>query len=434
MLKKMFVASLVCIASLAEAITLVSPKDGAIVPLLSEKQKAFMAMSREERAKFFDDAQPKMERAIKRYRSEPRPVVLEWSGAGGPCEVVVTRRGAKSPWFAATVATNRIEVWNLEIAAAYDWTVRCAGETAKGSFMTEDQAPRLMRIPKVPNVRDLGGRVIDGRRVRQGLVYRSSGLNNNAAAVYYTLEEIKKLEADGALASMGELGAKYSAKLKRGKELDRKYLRLIKSEPTKPGTARLTEEWRRYMVEQLGIKTDVDLRSTRERFGMTCSPLGPGVRFVTMPTNYHGYASVHTTGADDTRRVLRVFLDRSNYPIDFHCIGGADRTGTVATILHGILGLDDDEMWKDYQITAWQGGVNDARHLRWFTDFVKSFDRFEGATLAERIRKYVLWLGFTEADMQKIRDIMLEPPSVAGGGKSRGREVFCSLYASEFMV
>ena len=409
MLKKMFAASLVCIASLAEAITLVSPRDGATVPLLSEKQKAFMAMARDERAKFFDDAQPKMEKAIKRYRSEPRPVVLEWQGRGGSYEVSVTRRGSESPWFRATVATNCVKVWNLEVAATYDWSVRCAGETARGSFTTEDQAPRLMRIPKVPNVRDIGGRMIGGRRVRQGLVYRSSGLNNNAATVFYTLEEIKNLEAEGRLASMGELGAKYSAKLKSGKELDRKYLRLIKSEPTEPGSARLTEEWRRYMVEQLGIKTDIDLRSTRERFGMTCSPLGPGVKFVTMPTNYHGYASVHTIGADDTRRVLRVFLDPSNYPIDFHCIGGADRTGTVATILHGILGLADDEIWKDYQITAWQGGVNDAKHMRWFTDFVKSFDRFEGATLAERIRKYVLWLGFTEADMQKIRDIMLEP-------------------------
>ena len=413
MLKKMLVASLVCIASLAEAITLVSPKDGAVVPLLSEKQKAFMAMGREERAKFFDDAQPKMEREIKGYRSVPRPVVLEWRGDGGPYEVSVTRRGAEKPWFAAAVATNRVEVWNLEIAATYDWTVRGGGKIAKGSFMTEDQAPRLIRIPKVPNVRDLGGRVIDGRRVRQGLVYRSSGLNNNATTVFYTLDEIKKLEAEGTLASMGELGAKYSAKLKSGKELDRKFLRLIKSEPKEPGTARLTEEWRKYMVEQLGIKTDIDLRSTRERFGMTCSPLGEGVKFVTMPTNYHGYAAVHTSGAEDTRRVLRVFLDRSNYPIDFHCIGGADRTGTVATILHGILGLDDDEIWKDYQTTAWQGGINDAKHLKWFTDFVKSFDRFEGATLSERIRKYVLWLGFTEADMQKIRDIMLEPAGAA---------------------
>ena len=395
-------------ASAAEALTVVSPKDGAVVPLLNEKQKAFMAMSREERAQFFDDAQPQKEKAIKRYRSEPLPVVLEWSGDGEAFDVEVVKRGSGSPWFKATVATNRIDVWNLEIAATYDWWVRGGGETANGTFSTEDTAPRLIRIPKVPNVRDLGGRVIGGRRVKQGLVYRSSGLNNNARTVFYSLEEIRQLEIEGRLAGMGELGAKYSAKLRAGKKLDKNYLRLVKTMPTEPGTARLSEEWRLYMRNVLGIKTDIDLRSTRERFGMTGSPLGDGVKFVVMPTNYHGYSAIHTVGADDTRRVLRVFLERANYPIDFHCIGGADRTGTVATILHGILGLDDDEIWKDYQATAWQGGINDAKHLKWFADFIASFDRFEGATLAERIRKYVLSLGFTEADMQTIRDIMFE--------------------------
>ena len=363
-------AATACVAALAEAVTLVSPLDGAMVPLLGAKQRAFMHMTREERAAFFDDGRPENEKAIKRYRSAPRPVTLEWTGDGGPYDVAVTKRGASEPWFRGTVASNRVEVWNLEIAATYDWSVGEGGECAKGWFRTEDQAPRLIRIPKVPNVRDLGGRVIGGRRVRQGLVYRSSGLNNNATT-------------------------------------------------NAPGTARLTEEWREYMRSRLGIKTDIDLRSTAERLGMTCSPLGPDVKFVTMPTNYHGYAAVHTSGVDDTRRVLRVFLDRANYPIDFHCIGGADRTGTVATILHGILGLDDDEIWKDYQVTAWQGGINDAKHLRWFTQFVGSFDRFEGETLAERIRKYVLWLGFTEADMQTIRDILFEdeprPSSAAGG-------------------
>ena len=42
-------------------------------------------------------------------------------------------------------------------------------------------APRLIRVARVPNVRDLGGRVTeDGRRVRQGLLFRSAGLNDNA--------------------------------------------------------------------------------------------------------------------------------------------------------------------------------------------------------------------------------------------------------------
>ncbi len=402
---KMVGLSILAAAAVAQAITLISPPSGATVPLLSEKQKAFMSLSREEREVFFDDSQPAKEKAIKRYRSDPQPVRLAWKGKG-PFTVTVTKRGDAEPWFDATVATNRVDVWNLEIGQTYDWSVQAGGECAKGTFVTEDVAPRLIRIPKVPNFRDMGGRVINGRRVRQGLVYRSSGLNNNAKGIFYTYDEIVQLEAEGKLAGMGYLGAKYSKTLKAGRELDKNYLRLKKPRPSAPGTDRLTEKWREYICRKLGIKTDIDLRSNHERFGMTGSPLGPSVKFVTMEDEYHGYASVHQRGAEDTRRVLRVFLDRANYPIDFHCIGGADRTGTVATILHGILGLDDDEIWKDYQITAWQGGVNDAKHLGWFTKFVASFDKFEGATLAERIQKYVLGLGFTEKDLETIREIM----------------------------
>ena len=66
----------------AQALTLTSPQNGATVPLLSEKQKAFMRMTREERAPFFDDAQPKKEREVRSCRSEPQPVRLAWEGTG----------------------------------------------------------------------------------------------------------------------------------------------------------------------------------------------------------------------------------------------------------------------------------------------------------------------------------------------------------------
>ena len=100
----------------AQTLALIAPKNGAIVPLLTEKQKAFMRMSREERAAFFDDKQPKKEKEIKRYRSDPLPVMLEWTGASGPFVVSVTKRGATEPWFRETVVSNKVAVWNLEIA------------------------------------------------------------------------------------------------------------------------------------------------------------------------------------------------------------------------------------------------------------------------------------------------------------------------------
>ena len=123
---------------------------------------------------------------------------------------------------------------------------------------------------------------------------------------------------------------------------------------------------------------------------------------------------IHDAGKDATRKVFRLFMDRANYPIVFHCIGGADRTGTVATLLHGVLGLSDEDIWLDYQITAWHGGINDAKHYRWFRNLVASFDRFEGETLSQRICAYFRSIGFSDADLDRIRAILLEPLAKQG--------------------
>ena len=389
------------------ALVPVAPEEGGTVPLLKASQKKILALTHAQREPYFDDAQPAMRKKIASCRSEPLPVTLAWRGGEGPYEVSVRKSGTKKPFFTAHVPTNTVEVWNLEVGATYRWTVKAGTESIKGSFRTERTAPRLIRVPKVPNIRDLGGRTgLDGRRIRQGMVYRSAGLNDNAPVIHYTLDEVLQLEKDGKLASLGRTGKRYSDKLRAGKKLDPKYLRLVKAGPDRPGKARLTDETRAYMRTVLGVRTDIDLRTDAECFGMTGSPLGDGVRWVHVP--YHGYASVHAEGTNDTREVFRVFLDPKNYPIDFHCIGGADRTGTVAALLEGLLGVSEEDIWRDYQTTAFIGGINDSRHLQWFTDFVKSFGRYEGATLADRIARYFLALGFTEKDIAAFREIMLE--------------------------
>ena len=43
-----------------------------------------------------------------------------------------------------------------------------------------------------------------------------------------------------------------------------------------------------------------------------------------------------------------MFLDPANYPIDFHCIAGQDRTGAVAFILNALLGVEEEELYLDW--------------------------------------------------------------------------------------
>lgn len=395
------------------AITIISPRPGETVPLHTAKCIELLAMTNvQERAKFILD-NPVAEVL------RPVPVRVEWSG-DGEVDVTVTEEGAPMPFVSEHVSSNRLEVWNLKVATRYELRVAQGALVTTREFMTEDRAPRFIMIPPheensvkyrgVPNMRDIGGRIVaDGRRIRQGLVFRSSGLNNNANEKIYTHDEILALYRNGELAKRTEPNAKkYLKEIEDGTFGDGTPMRLVKSPPTEPGTPRLNDFWRRYIVEKLGVRTDVDLRKESEVFGMVGSPLGDEVRLFRQWQNYEAYRLVHTKGLAATKAIFRLFMDRKSYPIDFHCIGGADRTGTVAALLLGVLGASDNQIWEDYQLTG--RPVNDARHLGWFRGFVDSMNAYPGETLSSRICEYFRRrCGFSEGDLGCIRSILLEP-------------------------
>ena len=175
-----------------------------------------------------------------------------------------------------------------------------------------------------------------------------------------------------------------------------------------PGAVTLTDKSRAYAKDVLGIRTDLDLRSDKECFGMTGSPLGPEVKWIKISSSaYSGMAK--DSGKSAFTQVFRVFLDEKNYPIDFHCIAGADRTGSLAFILNGLLGVDEEELWRDWEVTAFQKEKLDFGHRTRFSKLVKVFDAFPGASINEKIVAYVKSAGFTDADIEKFRSIMLEP-------------------------
>ena len=184
-------------------IRLVDPAEGAVVPLLNETQRAFLAMPRAERVNAYTNEA--FRRTLQKEGGQkPAKVRFEWKGArpegASPAfEVEVRRLPDGKVFFRGGTDHHRISATGLEIAREYAWTVRAGDEVAEGRFHTEDLAPRLIDGGDVPNVRDLGGRVgRDGRRVRQGLVFRSAGLNYNASDVFYTREELLAASDDPA--------------------------------------------------------------------------------------------------------------------------------------------------------------------------------------------------------------------------------------------
>lgn len=113
------------------------------------------------------------------------------------------------------------------------------------------------------------------------------------------------------------------------------------------------------LVGDLGIQHDLDLRG-REGGGsddepdMTESPLGSDVWY----TRTQQYAWYALTPVATWQTYLRCVIDAVTHrePVYFHCTAGADRTGTLACVLEGLLGMSQSDIDKDYELTTFYSG------------------------------------------------------------------------------
>lgn len=576
--------------------SLVSPAEGAAVSLHTPLQAAFLSASRAERRNQFTNAVRRVELAAGGWHPQPVTFAWTWRAAAGTfhpvftLEVVRARDGLPVA-LVRTAETNAV-VDNLDVATAYRWRVTPViggrvGASREGRFTTDGNAPRLVRVDGVYNSRDLGGWCgLGGRRVRQGLVFRTGGLNNNATTVYCTAEELEAADTNGVrrarAAEIAKSLAFWSARtngwdgaglmrvdvgrdwtlfrvpeadfVARGGEEKAEALRAVPAtflgaaaerlaldangthvfpfdtrerlvicrafdapqdgyavlgasadwfwslslngrpvadfragnrgnpgdaaanripvavragrnllvavvkhgmagctwscrglEPGEPaafasaraardrelldglrkvvrgrrrGADFVTDAGRRQMLDELGVRTEIDLRTDEETAGMDGSPLGPRCRWAHISSN--AYAGMKTRqGREAFAAAFRLFLDPGNYAIDFHCIAGQDRTGTLSFILLALLGVGEEDLYRDWEATAFWNRSTHFRHANAFDHLVEFFGTFEGTTLNDRVEAYVKSCGFTEEEIARFRELMLEEVTICFNAKGR---------------
>ena len=458
-MKKIIALSLSFIAASAaySEIKIIEPTAGAVLPLLTDAQKAYVSMDRQTRREKFADAKYRSKEmglpaetvpGTKKPREAywPKTVRLAWEAKDGVEYRVTVRDTAKGTVVIDEKAKcGKLYVDNLEIAASYEWTVEGDGDSGKGTFKTEDRAPRLIRYPGVPNVRDFGGYIgLGGRRAKQGMIIRSAGLNDNAHDTYYTIDELKemgkfdeiKAAADAAQKRLDQLlawqadpktldreDAEYkdwcsrhdgepvtkflSSRVHRAKAAVKKGGEPKVKKGREPGKNRVDGENGAYIRARFGIKSDIDLRSDGECYGMTGSPLGDTVTWFHYSSSAYG-GMQSKSGKEAFAKVFKVFLDEKNYPIDFHCIAGQDRTGAVSFILGALLGYDENILYLDWELTGFWNHSAKFNHKERFDHLVSGFVKnYPADTIQESVVKYVRDLGFTDDDIAKFRSIML---------------------------
>ena len=178
---------------------------------------------------------------------------------------------------------------------------------------------------------------------------------------------------------------------------------------------KLTAADRAVLVGELGIQHDLDLRG-REGVGpgdepeMTASPLGSDVWY----TRTQQFAWYSLTPVATWQTYLRCVIDAVTHrePVYFHCTAGADRTGTLACVLEGILGMSQSDIDKDYELTCFYSGTgtdNDARRRNetdW-TGLINAINAVPGDSFREKCVHFAVGTcGMSMADINAFRAAM----------------------------
>ncbi len=343
-------------------ITLLSPADGVEVSVLTAEQRRFIKEYRDGLPKgpvSFITGESSWPAAVMfRWRTEddPTPQKIEVSENEDftPCRYVNLTRTSQSQdgeFFSA----GR----NFMTGKRYFWRVTadgCVSETR--SFTTAPDPIRPIAADFLPNFRDLGGKITtDGRRVKQGLLYRG------------TYPERASYEG-GAMQGLTE----------RGKET---------------------------FVRELGIRSEIDLRKETEGL-FEKSPAGDGVRYVQVSFDAPFGGTFNDRGLGQMKAAFDVIFDEAAYPVFYHCQTGADRTGFLSIVIGGILGFSDTDIVLDYNFTTF----HEYRNWREYSDLKDYFaylrECFGERSLSELVMLHLTNWGVDADKLYRLREFLTE--------------------------
>lgn len=293
------------------------------------------------------------------YRHEdiymPEYVTLQWSDTGADYYIArISQNENMSASESYIIISENVELRNLFTDTTYYWQI----ETVTGavhkmspifSFYVAE-SPRTVYIEGVNNTRDAGGKKAgDGYRMKEGMFYRGSRADD------------------------------------------------------------ITDAGREHAISEFGIKTELDIRMPREQLGF--SAFGEDVNYVAADGPY--YTQIFQ---EEYREALateiKTFAEPNNYPIYAHCAAGRDRTGTIAMLIEGLLGVDKNTIMMDYQLSVFSryGTYDDALVLygNALDTYEKIEEKYGANTFSENVERFMLSIGVTKDEIASIRNIMLE--------------------------
>ncbi len=255
--------------------------------------------------------------------------------------------------------SSSIDIYNLKIASQYYYKITVSFTdssevSSSGSFYTA-MTPRILSLDGTVNVRDIGGwKTSDGKTIKQGMILRGAEIDGLIVPEY-----------------------------------------------------KLTEKGISQFRDYFNIKLDADLRHTNE-VKTSASYAGEDIKHTVYGIKAY---RLYITGNenDPMKKLFSSLANRNNYPIYMHCTYGIDRTGTACYILEALLGMPEEKLLREYELSTLCFTENNARaEDAKVTAFIENFNSIEGNNPRKKAENYLLSIGVTKDEIESIRNILIE--------------------------
>ncbi len=258
---------------------------------------------------------------------------------------------------------------NLRPNANYTYEVKASSGKimTSGSFKTKGSLHQVFFDWNVRNARDLGGwKTYDGKTVKYRKIYRGGRMEGST------------MSREGRKAILAE-----------------------------------------------GIKAQLELRGKSDM--LKWCALGENYDFCN-PCIENGGTSMLGTYKEKTKQCFEFVVKcvREDKPVYFHCSLGRDRTGTLAALLLGVLGVMEGDISKEYELSyfaprGWSIAYSETsklfRNTRqseykslagyfWMKGYDKNTNSY--ARFDKCVENYLLEIGVSQKDIDDFRSLMLE--------------------------
>ena len=293
------------------------------------------------------------------HKSDSLPVDLSWNYTAPSGKTVSNytfisgQKADLSDGYSITTTSKSLKYYNPYLGINYfklvaNFSDGSKDETAIKTFDVDTTYPRNLAIGGMTNCRDMGGRVLeDGGKMKQGLIYRTSGYKYDYSTT-------------------------------------------------------ITEDGKKEMLQHLKVKTEVNV-ADGSNYNLSLT----GTTLKEFKMDYSGGSHHFSRNAESVKNFFNLLGDSNNYPVYFHCRIGTDRTGLCAILLSGLLGVSLNEIYQDYLFSNF-GKIGEKRYIGTkagadnIQNYINDVQNMSGKTFKNKVYNMLLAIGVSKTTLDTV--------------------------------